>query len=58
MLAGIGLSLIGFIAALIFIFFNSCFSKQVFRVFNQFFVAFAIGAMLGDVTVHILPHSY
>ena len=58
MLAGIGLSMIGFIAALIFIFFKIWFSKQVFRVFTQFFVAIAIGAMLGDVTAHILPHSY
>jgi zinc transporter ZupT len=58
MLAGIGLSLIGFLAGLLFVAAKTCCSPTIFRGTLQFFMAYAVGAILGDVSVHILPEAY
>ena len=54
-LTGICLSIIGFLAGGLFVLSLKCCSKQIFQVLIQFLNGLAVGAMMSDVTTHILP---
>lgn len=52
----IGISLIGFLIAAIVIVFRKCFQKK-FDIIIPVLISFACGTLLGDVFIHIIPHS-
>lgn len=57
-LAGFGLSLLGFVAALILICLQKCLTEGCFKIFVNQLYALACGAILGDAMIHILPEAF
>ena len=57
-LAGLGVSLIGFIAAILLLIIKKCLSDTIFNTIVKFLFALACGALLGDAVVHIMAESY
>lgn len=53
-LAGLGISLIGFVAAIILLIAKKFFNQTNFTSIIKFFFSLAFGALLGDAVVHIL----
>lgn len=58
MLTGFGVSLIGFLAALLLVCIQKCASEAVFKVIVNMLYALGCGAMIGDAMIHILPEAY
>lgn len=57
-LAGIGISLIGFLAAIILLVAKKCCHDSNFVMIIKFFFSLAFGALIGDSIVHILSEAY
>jgi hypothetical protein len=57
-LAGLGISLIGFLAALVIVFCKKLSSDYCFEVTIKSLFSLSFGALIGDVMIHILPSSY
>jgi hypothetical protein len=58
LLTGFGLSLLGFVAALILICLQKCLSEGCFKIFVNQLYALACGAIIGDAMIHILPDAF
>lgn len=57
-LAGVGISLIGFVAAIILLVAKKCCNQTNFTNLIKFLFSLAFGALLGDAVVHILAEAY
>lgn len=57
-LAGLGISLIGFVAAIILVCAKKCASPTCFEATIKFLFALACGALLGDAIIHIAAEAY
>jgi hypothetical protein len=57
-LAGLGISLIGFLTALVIVFCKSMASDACFEMTIKSLFSLAFGALLGDAMLHILPSAY
>lgn len=57
-MAGLAVSLIGFLTALGIVCFKNFTSDDRFQVFIKFLFGLALGALLGDATIHILSEAY
>lgn len=57
-LAGFGISLIGFLAAIVLLIGKKCCSLACFEMIIKFLFSLACGALLGDSLIHILAESY
>lgn len=53
-----GLSSIGFVAAIIVVVLQKFVSEKNFKVVTNLLYALGCGAMVGDAMIHILPESY
>jgi zinc transporter ZupT len=57
-LTGFGLSLLGFVAALILICLQRCLTVGCFKICVNQLYALACGAIIGDAMIHILPEAF
>jgi hypothetical protein len=55
MLTGVGVSLIGFVTAIIIVMIRKCIHETTFKIVINLLYALGCGALLGDTAVHILP---
>jgi len=57
-LTGTGLSLLGFVAAILVVALKNVISEKNFKIFANLLYSLGCGAMVGDAMIHILPDSY
>ena len=57
-LAGIGIFLVGLLAALLVIALSRCISINAFRILKNMLNAIGCGAVLGDAVAHLLPATF
>ena len=57
-LAGFGISSIGFIAALILVIAKKCCNLPHFEIILKFLFSLSCGALIGDAVIHILAEAY
>ena len=57
-LAGFGISLIGFLTAIVLVCSKNVASDFCFSVTIKFLFSLAFGALLGDAMIHLLPAGY
>lgn len=57
-LAGFGVSILGFLAAFVLVFAKKCCNAECFETVLRFMFSLSCGALLGDAIVHILAESY
>lgn len=58
LLSGLGLLIMGLLAALLIIGMQSVISQQKFKIFINLLYSLGCGAMVGDAMFHILPDCY
>jgi|JI9StandDraft_1071089.scaffolds.fasta_scaffold1148589_2 hypothetical protein len=58
LLTGLGVSLIGLVAALFVVGIKKCIAEQKFKFFLNLLYSLGCGAMIGDAMIHILPEAY
>ena len=57
-LAGVGIFLIGLLAALLVIGLRKCISSNAFKILRNMLNGIGCGAVIGDSVVHLLPEAY
>ncbi len=57
-LTGFGVSMVGFLAALILICLQKCLTEGCFKIFVNQLYALACGAIIGDAIIHILSEAF
>lgn len=55
---GLGISLMGFVAALLLVCIRSMISAESFIIFVNMLYSLGCGAIIGDAVIHILPDAY
>lgn len=55
---GVGISLMGFVAALLLVCIRNIISPESFIVFVNMLYSLGCGAIIGDAVIHILPDAY
>lgn len=58
LLTGLGVSLLGLVAALFVVAIKKCMAEQKFKFFLNLLYSLGCGAMIGDAMIHILPDAY
>ena len=57
-MAGIGISSLGFIAAILLVIAKKCCNIACFEIIMKFLFSLSCGALIGDAVIHILAETF